>query len=48
MLILRSCSNMRHAAKGGTTCMEGRCVAFACKRGFVSIDGECVKGKASR
>lgn len=38
-----SCSRLPGVRMGAMTCLEGRCVAFACKPGW-RLDGEkCIK-----
>ncbi|WRT65152.1 uncharacterized protein IL334_002094 [Kwoniella shivajii] len=37
------CTNMPGVLMGGSTCTNGKCVAFACKRKWTLRDGECVR-----
>ncbi|WVW78854.1 hypothetical protein I302_100817 [Kwoniella bestiolae CBS 10118] len=38
------CTNMPGVLRGGSTCTNGECVAFACKRKWTLLDGKCVRG----
>lgn len=37
-----SCSLMRGAVLGGSTCLNGKCQAYACSRGYLLVEGLCV------
>ncbi|WVR09768.1 hypothetical protein IAU60_006844 [Kwoniella sp. DSM 27419] len=37
------CSALRGAALGATTCNQGRCETYACRRGYILVDGACHK-----
>ncbi|WVF70004.1 hypothetical protein IAT40_004790 [Kwoniella sp. CBS 6097] len=41
-IIGSDCSNSVGVAFGASTCQDGQCVAFACKKGYTLIDGECI------
>ncbi|WWC87276.1 uncharacterized protein L201_002164 [Kwoniella dendrophila CBS 6074] len=38
------CTSMPGVLMGGSTCTNGKCVAFACKKKFKLVNGSCVRG----
>ncbi|OCF42311.1 hypothetical protein I317_03814 [Kwoniella heveanensis CBS 569] len=36
------CGTSTGTSLGGATCLKGKCVSFACKAGYVLVDGQCV------
>ncbi|WWC67561.1 uncharacterized protein I206_101470 [Kwoniella pini CBS 10737] len=42
----QDCTDMPGVLMGGSTCTNGDCVAFACKRKWTLRDGRCVRGRS--